>query len=176
MKMHLYFLLPFIFINFLYAQQWQTPVIQGYGEVKYFSEAAVQPDTLLAYDLLFDIKSEATKSGVNKGLWVMARMLNLLSVAGVPTEKIHLVASIHGSATFITLNEEAYQKKYGKPNPNANLIRQLKEHGVDLFVCSQATAARKITSEELDAHITPALSGLSVLSNYQLKGYVLMPN
>ncbi|MCH1431480.1 MAG: DsrE family protein [Flavobacteriaceae bacterium] len=176
MKTHFYFLLAFISLGSLHAQEWQTPVIEGYGEVKYFSEAAVQPDTSLSYNLLFDIKSEATKSGVNKGLWVMARMLNLLSVAGVPTEKIHLVASIHGSATFITLNEEAYQKKYGKPNPNANLIRQLKEHGVDLFVCSQATAARKITSEELDAHITPALSGLSVLSNYQLKGYVLMPN
>ena len=94
--------------------QSQTYRWGGYGEVKYFSEAAVQPDTSLAYDLLFDIKSEATKSGVNKGLGVMARTLNLLSVAGVPNEKIHLVASIHGSATFITLNEEAYQKKIRK--------------------------------------------------------------
>ena len=134
MKTHYYFLLAFISLGSLHAQEWQTPIIEGYGEVKYFSEAAVQPDTSLSYNLLFDIKSEATKSGVNKELWVMARMLNLLSVAGVPTEKIHLVASIHGSATFITLNEEAYQKKYGKPNPNANLIRQLKEHGVGPFL------------------------------------------
>ncbi|MDA8877472.1 DsrE family protein [Flavobacteriaceae bacterium] len=176
MKSYFYFFLALISIGFLHAQEWQTPVIKGYGEVKYFSEAAVQPDTSLSYDLLFDIKSEATKSEVNKGLWVMARMLNLLSVAGVPSEKVHLVASIHGSATFITLNEEAYHKKFGQPNPNASLIRQLKENGVDLFVCSQATAARKINPDDLDVHITPALSGLSVLSNYQLKGYVLIPN
>ena len=50
-----------------------------------------------------------------------------------------------------------------------------------IFIASPLAAQRdfsevEITSEELDAHITPALSGLSVLSNYQLKGYVLMPN
>ena len=86
-----------------------------------------------------------------------------------------MVASIHGQATFLTLNERAYQKKYGTSNPNQNLIEQLKKQGVTLYICSQATAARKITTSDLDANVTPALSGLSVLATYQLKGYVLMP-
>ena len=175
MRQKRYFLFALFSIAFVKAQEWQTPVIEGYGEVKYFENAAVQPDPSLEYHLLYDINSDATKDGVNKGLWVMARTLNLLHVAGVPKEQIHLVASIHGQATFLTLNERAYQKKYGTSNPNQNLIEQLKKQGVTLYVCSQATAARKITTSDLDANVTPALSGLSVLATYQLKGYVLMP-
>ena len=169
----------FIFVLFsigtIYGQEWQTPVIQGYGEVKYFDKAAVQPNPKAAYKLLFDIKSTAEKSGVNKGLWVMARMLNLLSLAKVPSENINLVASIHGDATYITLNDTAYREKFGKPNPNLNIITQLKENGVNLFVCSQATAAREITAEKIHPNVTPAISGLSVLASYQMKGFILMP-
>jgi len=164
------------FISFVRSQEWQTPLIEGYGEIKYFKDVEVQPDSSLQYNLLFDIKSDASKSGVNKGLWVIARTLNLLHVAGVPKEQINIVASIHGQATFLTLNDKAYVKKYGKSNPNSNLIKQLKEQGVSLYVCSQATAAREIAVNDLDPHITPALSGLSVLATYQLNGYVLMPN
>ena len=84
MKQKRYFLFALFLIAFVKAQEWQTPVIEGYGEVKYFENAAVQPDPSLEYHLLYDIKSDATKDGVNKGLWVMARTLNLLHVAGVP--------------------------------------------------------------------------------------------
>jgi intracellular sulfur oxidation DsrE/DsrF family protein len=55
------------------------------------------------------------------------------------------------------------------------LIQKLRANGVSLFVCSQATAARNIKDEEVHADVVPALSALSVLANYQIQGYHLMP-
>jgi intracellular sulfur oxidation DsrE/DsrF family protein len=99
----------------------------------------------------------------------------MLSLGKVPSRNIKIVASIHGDASFLTLNNEAYQKKFGKPNPNLDIIDKLRANGVNLFVCSQATASRNIDYESINKKVTPALSGLSVLATYQLGGYVYMP-
>ena len=165
-----------IISNYTNAQEWETPIIKGYGEVKYFDQAASQLNKQLEYKLIFDIKGNQVKNGVNKGLWTIARTLNLFELSGIPSEKIELVASIHGEATFITLNNNAYRNKFGRDNPNLNLIKQLKENGVELYVCSQATASRKINNKDLNINVISALSGIAVLSNHLIKGFTLMPN
>ena len=165
-----------IISNYTNAQEWETPIIKGYGEVKYFDQAASQLNKQLEYKLIFDIKSNQVKNGVNKGLWTIARTLNLFELSGIPNKKIELVASIHGEATFIALNNNAYQNKFGRDNPNLNLINQLKENGVELYICSQATASRKINNRDLNINVIPALSGIAVLANHLLQGFTLMPN
>ena len=157
------------------AQEWESPIVEGYGKIKYFSDAAVQPDSTLQYNLVFDLKDGKEKEGVNSGLFKIARTLNMLGVAEVPSKKIHIVAAIHGDATFIVLNEEKYQEKYGTSNPNLELMKLLQDRGVELFVCAQATASKNIDDKDMNPYVRPALSALSVLSNYQLKGYVFMP-
>ena len=165
-----------IISNYTNAQEWETPIIKGYGEVKYFDQAASQLNKQLEYKLIFDIKGNQVKNGVNKGLWTIARTLNLFELSGIPSKKIELVASIHGEATFITLNNNAYRDKFGRDNPNLNLIKQLKENRVELYVCSQATASRKINNRDLNINVIPALSGIAVLANHLLQGFTLMPN
>ncbi|MGB2513935.1 MAG: DsrE family protein [Flavobacteriaceae bacterium] len=160
---------------YLIAQEWQTPLIEGYGEVINFHEAAQQSNPEQEYKLLFDVTSNAQKQGVNKRLWVVARMMNLMHIAQVPQEQVKIVVALHGEATFDALSQEAYFKKYNKPNPNLDLIEKLAAKGVSLYVCSQAMAARSIKTEALHPYVTPALSALSVLTNYQIKGYHLIP-
>ena len=165
-----------IISNYTNAQEWETPIIKGYGEVKYFDQAASQLNKQLEYKLIFDIKSDQVKNGVNKGLWTIARTLNLFELSGIPSKKIEIVASIHGEATFITLNSNAYQDKFGRDNPNSNIIQQLNDNGVKLYVCSQATSSRNINNGYLNINVIPALSGIAVLSNHLLQGFTLMPN
>lgn len=165
-----------IISNYTNAQEWETPIINGYGEVKYFDQAASQLNKQLEYKLIFDIKSNQVKNGVNKGLWTIARTLNLFELSGIPSKKIEIVASIHGEATFITLNSNAYQDKFGRDNPNSNIIQQLNDSGVKLYVCSQATSSRNINNGDLNINVIPALSGIAVLSNHLLQGFTLMPN
>ena len=165
-----------IISNYTNAQEWETPIIKGYGEVKYFDQAASQLNKQLEYKLIFDIKGNQVKNGVNKGLWTIARTLNLFELSGIPSKKIEIVASIHGEATFITLNSNAYQDKFGRDNPNSNIIQQLNDNGVKLYVCSQATSSRNINNDDLNINVIPALSGIAVLSNHLLQGFTLMPN
>mgnify|MGYP005725903717 CR=1 FL=1 len=77
MKIKTYLLLIIIPLGYLNAQGWETPIIDGYGEVKYFEKAKIKPNSSVDYKLLFDIKNETEKSGINKGLWVIARTLNM---------------------------------------------------------------------------------------------------
>ena len=99
----------------------------------------------------------------------------MLSLGKVPRNNIEIVASIHGEASFLALTDQAFQNKFGKSNPNLDLIDKLISNGVKLFVCSQATAARGIDEKSINIKIQRAFSGLSVLATYQLNGYILMP-
>lgn len=161
--------------SILTAQDWITPVIEGYGKIKHFEEVAEQPDATLEYNLVFDVTGDREMEGVNLGLWKIARVINMLGAAKIPKDKIHIVAAIHGPATFTTLNAEKYQEKYQKVNPNNELLQLLDEYGVDLYVCAQATASRGYGAADLNSNTKLALSAMSVLANYQLRGYALMP-
>ena len=45
------------FSSIVYGQEWVTPVINGYGKIKYSKNVAVQPDNNLEYKgILFLIK------------------------------------------------------------------------------------------------------------------------
>lgn len=159
----------------MHAQEWQTPAIEGYGKIKYFENAAVLPDTSLSYKILFDLKEDTEKDGVNAGLWKIARTLNLLKAGKIPNENINIVAVLHGDATYVVLSNEKYQEQSERPNPNIELLRILKEKGVTIYVCGQATASRGIEEEDINKDIEIALSALTVLPYYQLKGYALIP-
>ncbi|WP_047244956.1 DsrE family protein [Maribacter thermophilus] len=159
----------------IYAQEWTTPIIEGYGRIKQFKDVAAQPDTSLEYNIVFDVKDDRELDGVNIGLFKIARLINMLGTGGVPQDKIHIVAAVHGGATFAALNDQKYKEKYNKANPNTELLQLLHDYGVEIYVCAQATASRGITADDLDANTELGLSAMMVLANYELKGYALMP-
>ncbi len=61
MRIKTYFLLLTISLGYTNAQKWETPLIDGYGEVKYFEKTAIQPNPSSQYKLLFDIKIKQKK-------------------------------------------------------------------------------------------------------------------
>lgn len=157
------------------AQEWITPVIEGYGKITELNDAAAQPNASMEYKIVFDVKDDRELDGINIGLFKIARMINLLGAGGIKPEKVHIVAAIHGGASFAVLNEAKYQEKNEKPNPNTEVLQLLKDYGVELLVCGQATASRGIMKEDLNTNVEVATSAMLVLANYQLKGYVIMP-
>ena len=98
----------------------------------------------------------------------------MLGCKNIKKENVDIVATIQGQATTIVLSDEAYANKFGTKNPNTKVIELLSQYGVKLFVCSQATAYKKIKPSDINQNITEALSGSSVLLNYQLNDYALM--
>ena len=173
-KMRNIYLMLVLFSYSLMAQEWVTPVINGYGKIKYSKDVAVQPANDLKYKLVYKITTDQKREGINRGLNGIAHAINMLGCVNIPREHIKIVATIQGPATTIVLKNEEYQKRFGEDNPNIKIIELLAQYGVKLFVCSQATAYKKITPSKINKNVVEALSGSSVIANYQLKGYALM--
>ena len=154
-----------------FAQKGANPIIKNFGTI-YEIENAVNPDPNIEYRIVVDLKTlQRDKESINPGLNNVARMLNLHGLGGVKAENLNVAVAIHGGATDVILNNEAYQKKYELDNPNLQLINELKEAGVKLYVCGQSLLARNYEHDEVNTQIKIGLSMLTVVTTYMHKGY-----
>jgi len=152
-------------------------MIRKYGQSHPLPGAAVQPDPNLDYKLLFNIIKEAgDPNKVSPGFNHVARTINVFEGAGYPLERMQIVAVVHGKAIDSVLNDEQYRKKYSQSNPNTDLLRQLSQAGVEVYLCGQSMIEHQYDQSMISSDITLALSALTVLSTYQLRGYALMPD
>jgi intracellular sulfur oxidation DsrE/DsrF family protein len=59
--------------------------------------------------------------------------------------------------------------------PNLDLIRKLRNAGVDVAVCGQAVAEHQDQYAWIAPEVTLALSALTTITTLEHRGYVLMP-
>lgn len=148
-----------------------SPAIDGYGDVVPMPDAAMQPDPKGEYKTVFDVTKGAEMRGVNASLFRVARAVNVFTSAGVPLAHLHFVAVISGPATPAVLDNEHYRAKFGKDNPNLDLIAKLKAAGVDVQVCGQALHGMHLDPAWVDPNVTLTLSALSDNIIYGNRGY-----
>jgi intracellular sulfur oxidation DsrE/DsrF family protein len=155
----------------------EFPAIGNFGGIHNWPNAAERPDSNVRYRVLFDITKQASAPDqVSPTLEKVARFLNLLAADDVRPKRGDVVAIVHGSATPVVLNNEAYRKRYeGSANPNLQLIAQLREAGVTVRVCSQALSKHEIQEEEVTDAVQIDVAALTTLANLQLRGYALIP-
>ena len=147
-----------------------NPLIIGYGAIAPQPTAAEQPRK--GVRIVFDITSEAKPDELNKGLESVARYLNLNAQAGHAPSDVRLALVLHGPATKAALSDAAYASKTGSTeNPNLSLVRELKKHGVAVFVCGQSLARNKFALAEVAREFTVAASAMTVNVNKQQDGY-----
>ena len=134
MKTKISIILLFVFLafsqkdNFAQANDWEFPVIKGYGRIHRMPDAAVQPDKSMQYKVLFGIASPFDKPGeTNIGLIHVARMINLLSTASINSSGYKITVVVGGPATPLVMDNANYKAKYGVDNPNTALVQTLKE-------------------------------------------------
>lgn len=133
------------------------------------------PDPTITYKLLFELTYNNVDSIIkeaNYGLVEVARIINLHVASGIPIGKILPVIVVHAGALNAFCTNEHYKEKYKTDNPNLKLINELKNFGALFIACGQAMAFKKITKEELLPEVKISLTAQTVLSAYQLKGYV----
>ena len=80
----------------------------------------------------------------------------------------------HGPAVDGILDDAHYRAKYGRPNPNLNVLSELKKTGVAIYVCGQHLAAENIDPKTISPDVTVASDALIVLMEYENNGYALM--
>ena len=101
-------------------------------------------------------------------------MLNLHAAGGIAPENIKVAVAVHGGATPLVLSNDGYEAKYGIKNPNLELIKQLKEANVEIFVCGQSLIGRNYAFESVHTEIEIALSMLTVVTEKRIVGYQLL--
>ena len=113
---------------------------------------------------------------VYRGLDKVARFLNLLASAGVEPHQAQVKVIIHGAATSLVMNDDAYRDRFGTANPQAKVIEALQGAGVELHVCGQALARQNIPSDAVAPGITIDLSAITTLVLLQQRGWSLVPD
>jgi intracellular sulfur oxidation DsrE/DsrF family protein len=155
---------------------WSTPTIPGYGRIHYLPDSAFQPAPNKTYKLLFWLHHGPKDPGkVNSGLDHVARAINLYRKVGVPWSHLKIIVIASGGATPFAIDNKHYQAKFGVANPNIKLLKLLDQHHVVLSVCSQAVAEHGFQENWVLPDVKLALSGLTTVLDFQLKGYALMP-
>lgn len=135
-----------------------------------------KPDPSMQYKLLMEdvipVKDSAAAHEINDGLSEVGRIINLHIASGIPKNKLDVVVIVHGPALYTLHTNVVYRKKYGVDNPNIVLINELMKNGVKFIACGQAMNFFEVKQEEMIPNIKISLTAQTVLSNYQLKGYV----
>ncbi len=159
----------------VHAQEKVNPVIKDFGGIYDIPEATVKPDGQQEYKIVIDVYGGASdKSDLDRSLNNVARMLNLHAVGGVPADNMNVVLALHAQSTYSTMGHEAYREKFGTDNPNADLMKALKDAGVKITVCGQSLIGRGVDPDELLEEVEIATSMLTTVTHYQKLGYMLL--
>ncbi|MFT4736968.1 MAG: intracellular sulfur oxidation DsrE/DsrF family protein [Cyclobacteriaceae bacterium] len=158
----------------LLGQVKSSEIIKDFGIILAIEEAK-QPNPNLEYKIVIDLKTTISDpEQINAGLNNVARMLNLHAAGGIAPENIKVAVAVHGGATPLVLSHEGYEAKYGIKNPNLELIKQLREAKVEIFVCGQSLIGRNYAFESVNTEIEIALSMLTVVTEKTIVGYQLL--
>lgn len=151
------------------------PRFKGAGAV-YRIDGAAAVDPIQSHKLVLDVTAAGPNDKIHSGLEHAARALNLYSLANVPEDKVSVAVVIHSKATPIVLSDAAYRLAFDMPNPNSELLRRLKEAGVDIRICGQALRRHGFHGGDVASSVNLDLSAMTALVELHNKGYALIPD
>ncbi|MDF2156892.1 DsrE family protein [Algoriphagus sp. CAU 1675] len=129
----------------------------------------------LDYKVILDIYGRVRDSSMVFPSFVdLARTYNLHVANGVPKEKLHMVAVVHGGSVIAILNDEEYERKYGIPNPNKEAIRQMAEAGIRFYVCGQNMGMFQFRKDQILPQVKVAISAKTTFVTFGQLGYTYL--
>ena len=156
------------------SREASQPVIAGYGAVVQLADAAMQPRS--GSKLLVDVTRGGDPVELNSALEKVAKYLNIYAGGGAEPADAQIAVVFHGDATLAVLNPDAYAKVFGtKGNPNINLLRQLHESDVEMYVCGQSLISKGSSPEDVAVFVETTVSALTAVVNLQADGYAYLP-
>lgn len=155
-------------------QALQYPVIPGYGGVIATPSTAAEPPRAGA-SAVFNVTAGDAPSGVNRGLELAARLLNLYGAAGRKASDIQLTIVLHGDATKAVLSNDFYAARFQTDtNPNLPLLEALQSAGAQILVCGQSLNRNGFPDSALAPNVKLAASAMTAIINRQTNGYSLI--
>lgn len=158
------------------AQETVNPAIPHYGSVfNSIPGVSFKADKGLQYKVVIEIdKSDTSGAAVTQALELASRFVNLLELDGITKNKRSIVIIFHNAGSYCIQKNDVYQRKYGHPNPNLQVLDELTQAGVKLMVCGQSTVKRKLLPSDLLPQVKIATSYMTAFVTLQLKGFAGM--
>jgi intracellular sulfur oxidation DsrE/DsrF family protein len=169
----LLFLASLLFISIpMLAQQSVNPEISPYGQVSSVPGVSLKADPSMLYKIVIEVNNSDTSTpAISQPVELVARLVNLLALDGVTKNRREIAVIFHNAGSYCIQNDEAFSRKYGRPNPNKDALEKLAAAGVQFYVCGQSTVKRKIDPAEILPQVSIATSFLTSYTSFQLKGY-----
>jgi intracellular sulfur oxidation DsrE/DsrF family protein len=136
------------------------------------------PDPNQDYKLLFELTANNPDSLIkdpNSGLVEVARMINLHVASGVPLKRIFPVIVIHAGALNAISTNAYFNEHFKMDNPSLKVIGELEKLGAKFIACGQAMNFMHFKNEDMLPLVKISVTAQTVVTSYQLKGYVWLP-
>lgn len=150
----------------------KSSIIPGIGGVAELTGAPEAPRT--GVKVIFDVTASSAAGEVNAGLERAARLLNLYGAAGLKATDVNIAVIMHGDAALSILTNDKGSAAASLPNPNLELIQKLNQAGVEIMVCGQTLARKKIAHMQVGKGVMITTSAMTTLMNRQTDGYCLV--
>lgn len=150
------------------------PVFKNHGEninVKDGLKKATQQHFKVVFDVYKENESDAPHRGFNS----VARFINMHVRAGVPVENIEVALVVHGKASYDLMTNKAFKAKFSKTHASSDLLTQLLENNVRVFVCGQSSNYLGLTANQFTDGVEISLSAMTANALLQQEGYTLNP-
>ena len=159
-----------------YAQEKKAgPIINDYGKVWQIDTPDYQVQHNNEFKVVFDImNSPQDPAQLNTSIETAARFLNMHGQNGVTKENMKVALVVHSKASKDIISNDAYQDRYGMDNPNAEMVSQLMDAGVEFIFCGQSSMSRNFPIEETINGVQLSLSAMTALIQLQNEGYRLI--
>lgn len=173
-----YFFLYLLMLSMfsILAQEKKTgPIIADYGKVWQIQNQDYKIEKNTQLKVVFDImNSPEDPSALNRSIETAARFLNMHAQSGVSKENMKVALVVHNKASKDIITNEAYSARYGMDNPNAEIVQQLINVGVDFIFCGQSSLSRDFPIEDTINGVQLSLSAMTALIQLQNNGYRLI--
>lgn len=163
-------------IGHVYTQEKKAgPIINDFGKVWKIDNPDYEIQLGTEFKVVFDImNSPEDRSQLNASIETAARFLNMHAQSGVPKKNLKVALVVHNKASKDIITNDAYQKRFGMDNPNAKMVSQLMDAGVEFIFCGQSSLSRNLPIDETIEGVQLSLSAMTALVQLQNEGYRLV--
>jgi intracellular sulfur oxidation DsrE/DsrF family protein len=161
--------------NIISQEKKAGPIIADYGKVWEINNQDYKIEKDQELKVVFDImNSPENTTALNKSIETAARFLNMHAQNGVSPENMKVALVVHNKASKDIITNRSYKEKYGVNNPNAEMVQQLMDAGVEFIFCGQSSLSRDFPINETIPGVQLSLSAMTALIQLQNDGYRLI--
>lgn len=122
----------------------------------------------------YDVKDDVWEAGIGKALYYVRGLLEAYKSLGVPERELKISVVLHGPTVYWALNDDAYRQYKNDPfdfNPNAQVLRELTEHGVSVEICNSTMKGKGWIASDLLPGMVVVHDAYTRLIDLQQQGY-----